>query len=183
MNTAVSNRGVSPVIGVILMVAIVTMLASVTGVMVLDIGDKPQDAAPTAGGAEGEFDLGSWGQRIRITLVAGGPLEVENLEIAVDATDVSDGECPTQSRLVDLPINGHVEPSNVDGTDIFDGSATGIDGAIDSTTSADGTWDPGEQIEFRINTGDCDVAPGEQITVRIVHLPTDAVVMANTITA
>jgi flagellin-like protein len=43
-----NDRGVSPVIGVILMVAITVILAAVIGTFVLDIGQSAGDTAPSA---------------------------------------------------------------------------------------------------------------------------------------
>jgi len=42
------DRGVSPVIGVILMVAITVILAAVIGAFVLGLGDRASDSAPSA---------------------------------------------------------------------------------------------------------------------------------------
>ena len=47
-NTARDDRAVSPVIGVILMVAITVILAAVIGTFVLGLGDQVQETAPNA---------------------------------------------------------------------------------------------------------------------------------------
>ncbi|MFP8891499.1 type IV pilin [Natrialbaceae archaeon A-CW2] len=57
-----SSRAVSPVIGVILMVAITVILAAVIAAFVLDIGGS-NEATPTAGisGSDGDYTLNSLG--------------------------------------------------------------------------------------------------------------------------
>jgi len=55
------DRGVSPVIGVILMVAITVILAAVIGTFVLGLGDSLQQAPQAQLDAESTGDAGSTG--------------------------------------------------------------------------------------------------------------------------
>jgi FlaG/FlaF family flagellin (archaellin) len=188
MELKAGGRGVTPAIGVILTVAVVVVLAAVVGATVVAYTGVLQDPAPAVGGAEGDFELGSYDQEVRITLIAGGPIKAKNVEIAVDATDVTDGKCPTQARLSNLPAaGGKFDDVNFDTTggkkEIFAENYGGVGGAIDGGDTAAPVWEAGEQIMFRIATGDCDLSPGEQLTIRIVHTPTNTVIQKETITA
>ncbi|WP_101295471.1 type IV pilin [Halegenticoccus soli] len=76
------NRAVSPVIGVILMVAITVILAAVIGTFVLGLGDQVQQTAPQASFS---FDFHD-GNQVTITHDGGDAIEEGN-----DLTTVSSG--------------------------------------------------------------------------------------------
>ena len=85
------NDAVSPVIGVILMVAITVILAAVIGTFVLGLGDQVSDSAPQAsfGFSQGTatFDDGtddSTLNTIEITHDGGGAIAESNLEVLVE---------------------------------------------------------------------------------------------------
>lgn len=78
-----SGRGVSPVIGVILMVSITVILAAVIGTFALGFADFSQRPPQ----ATFQFDLS--GDGLTITHSAGAPLEASNLEIRGDDPDGS----------------------------------------------------------------------------------------------
>jgi len=72
------DKAVSPVIGVILMVAITVILAAVIGTFVLGLGDSIQDTSPSAS-ITGEIDSN---EDIVFTHQSGQNIEVDNLRIA-----------------------------------------------------------------------------------------------------
>ena len=83
------NRAVSPVIGVILMVAITVILAAVIGTFVLGLGDQVSESAPQA-----QFTFDSDGNDdVNITHDGGDSIEADDLnvstgvEIGIDAGD------------------------------------------------------------------------------------------------
>ncbi|QAU13525.1 type IV pilin [Halorubrum sp. BOL3-1] len=78
------DRGVSPVIGVILMVAITVILAAVIGTFVLGLGDQLGDSQPTA-----QLDVSSNATADNITINhnGGDRLTVSDLRIEVAGTD------------------------------------------------------------------------------------------------
>ena len=97
-NLFTDDEAVSPVIGVILMVAITVILAAVIGAFVLGIGSN-QEAAPQASLAF-DFDKGdddSWGggnasaDEINIKHEGGGAINVNQITVKYDGTDVSTG--------------------------------------------------------------------------------------------
>jgi flagellin-like protein len=71
------DDAVSPVIGVILMVAITVILAAVIGTFVLGLGGQVQNSAPTT---DFSFDEDSSGN-VDITHTSGQAIELSNLEI------------------------------------------------------------------------------------------------------
>jgi flagellin-like protein len=85
------NRAVSPVIGVILMVAITVILAAVIGAFVLEIGDQQETAPNTSFDSEQEtrFYQGCCPSTMNLTTVyvshAGGSvLDISNIELKID---------------------------------------------------------------------------------------------------
>jgi len=79
------DRAVSPVIGVILMVAITVILAAVIGTFVLGLGDQIGDTAPQA-----SFDIDSAGDNaagetvVNITKTGGQDIPTGDLVLSID---------------------------------------------------------------------------------------------------
>jgi len=80
------DRGVSPVIGVILMVAITVILAAVIGAFVLGLGDQASESAPQA-----SFDFDFESDR-NVTVTHAGGDSLENRTITVNLDDQSFNE-------------------------------------------------------------------------------------------
>jgi len=101
-----TDRGVSPVIGVILMVAITVILAAVIAAFVLDIG--PGDPDPSAG--------------ITVNDAGGGDVEL-TLNSLDDGTNgvaaVEEGNLDTDSPEADLRTTGDSETFSGDGNVII----------------------------------------------------------------
>jgi len=73
------DRAVSPVIGVILMVAITVILAAVIGTFVLGLGDQVQSTTPQASFG---FDTANEKTEVTITHETGDTIEPSNLRVA-----------------------------------------------------------------------------------------------------
>ncbi|ELZ69123.1 hypothetical protein C457_09806 [Haloferax prahovense DSM 18310] len=84
------SRAVSPVIGVILMVAITVILAAVIGTFVLGLGDQVGDTAPQASFS---FDYDG-AQEITITHESGDAIASDDLSVVVP----SDLTAPTVTK-------------------------------------------------------------------------------------
>ena len=82
-----SERAVSPVIGVILMVAITVILAAVIGTFVLGLGDSLGDSQPTAqlNVENTDFTAGS----LDIVHNGGDSLQGSNLNVTINGGDVT----------------------------------------------------------------------------------------------
>ena len=80
------DRAVSPVIGVILMVAITVILAAVIGTFVLGLGDQVSDNAPQASFS---FDFDSSGSPNYANITHEGGETLDNSTISVNGDDSS----------------------------------------------------------------------------------------------
>ncbi|MDB2293679.1 type IV pilin N-terminal domain-containing protein [Halorubrum ezzemoulense] len=83
-----SERAVSPVIGVILMVAITVILAAVIGTFVLGLGDQIGEAQPTAQLSLESQDLDN--NQVTIVHNGGDELNGDDLSVTVNGTAASD---------------------------------------------------------------------------------------------
>ena len=77
------DRAVSPVIGVILMVAITVILAAVIGTFVLGLGDSLGDSQPTAQ-LDADISVSSDTATLNIEHGGGDTIDSESLRIVVD---------------------------------------------------------------------------------------------------
>ncbi|RLM51485.1 type IV pilin [Halorubrum sp. Atlit-28R] len=82
------DRAVSPVIGVILMVAITVILAAVIGTFVLGLGDQLGDTAPQASFDTDNVEGTGNGISFDITKTGGQDLDPSDLTVTVDGTRV-----------------------------------------------------------------------------------------------
>jgi FlaG/FlaF family flagellin (archaellin) len=177
------RRAVTPVVGVVLLVGCTLLLAATVSVAAVGVAGDLTTPVPTVSQASGEYDRYAAGggryteQVIRITHVAGDTLTVADIELVVDASDA----CGKVGRLVNLPVEGDdPRPTSryVRGDDIFDNSANSVEGPIGTgDVDDDGEWSAGETAQFRLSTAECPLAPGEEVTVRVVHVPTESVVI------
>lgn len=171
-------RAATSVTAVVLMVAVVVVLAGTVAVFTLGSTDTISSPAPLIGQTSGELvrdTAGGGDQIVRLTRIAGDDVAVSDLDVVVDAT----AACGKRARIVDLPTST-LGPSTYDGDKLFDFySPDG--GAFDANT--DGVWRPGETATFRIANRDCSLDSGDTITVRVVHTPSETVVIEDTLTA
>jgi len=79
------DRAVSPVIGVILMVAITVILAAVIGTFVLGLGDQVQSTTPSASFG---FDRVN-DQEVQITHESGDSIEASNLKLTSSLSQIN----------------------------------------------------------------------------------------------
>jgi len=90
------DRAVSPVIGVILMVAITVILAAVIGTFVLGLGDQVQSTTPQASFG---FETSSDKTEVTVTHETGDSIDASNLKI----TATSDIDESTNSPATSVP--------------------------------------------------------------------------------
>jgi flagellin-like protein len=196
------DRAVSPIVSTVLTVAIVVILAASVSVFVLDFGEEVDDPAPVVGQSSGELTPNEdedgfsipGGGIISITHVAGDDLNVGDIEVVVDATDACGQTArvlalpgPTPSRTATSPDYLPFDDGNFrSGDDSFLSQGTGGQkwsaGVLHAETS--NTFDAGSSFELRIApTSGCDVRPGDRITVDVVHVPSNAVIISQELTA
>ncbi len=181
-------RAVSSIISVILLVAVTVVLAAVLSVATVGLAETLDDTAPVIGQSDGEFAAqdGFDGGIVRITHVAGDVVRVSDIEVAVSADCSGDGT-EKHGRLVNLPAKSGDRPQsdNIEGDDIFDESTGSLTerGADDTGALVTDEFRPGDVIVFRIAGGDCDLQSGDTVTVRVVHTPSNAVIIRQELTA
>jgi flagellin-like protein len=84
------DDAVSPVIGVILMVAITVILAAVIGTFVLGLGDQVQETAPNAQFSWDDYsDTGPTAAQITVTHDGGSSIPAGRLNFGGDVNDTS----------------------------------------------------------------------------------------------
>jgi FlaG/FlaF family flagellin (archaellin) len=172
------------------MVAIVVILAATISVFVLGFGEDIQEPAPTVAQSSGELTTqeGYDGGIVRITHLAGDSVDVENIEITVDAT----GSCGETARIVNLPseavnfgFEGFSDENLQNGDDSFISkgtfSSTWDAGVLHKTN--DNTFSAGSSFEFRIAGGECVLDQGDEVTVRVIHIPSNAIIIKKDLTA
>jgi len=177
------------VVSTILMVAIVVILAVIVSVSFFDITDNINEPAPVVGQTSGEFEPGP--QRVRITHIAGESIPAEELEVVIRATGP---DINSEARLVNLPAEGSdIDIVNIEGdTGLIDkgfgerGPSDPNQVIIEDYPTDDNTWDPSETIQFGINVGGADFRgsnpDADELTVLIVHTPSEAVIVRKTFT-
>lgn len=133
------NRAISPLIGAILMVAIVVALATSAGVMALALGDT-LEAPPPFAASEESVEAEIQGNETRHTLEV-----VHRGGDAVDAAALS-----TQIRVGDRSIRIPAAESD--------------DGALD-----DGEWSVGERLSLDLNESLLCAGDAEQATVSLTY--------------
>jgi len=102
------DRAVSPVIGVILMVAITVILAAVIGTFVLGLGDQIQSTTPQASFG---FDSADDANEITVTHESGDSIDANNLNLTAQTT-FNSTEAPSETgeslSWADMGVNGDV---------------------------------------------------------------------------
>lgn len=168
-----SDRAVSPVIGVILMVAITVILAAVIGAFVLGLGDGLGDSSGPQ--ASLSFD----GDTDGVTITHNGGDDLENAELRGSAIsgeetfDLTAGqEYPVQASLTEGTLNVVVDGSVVGSYNVPMGEEAEPVGSISGTVTDGGdTWTGSRTVVFTINgeeIGSTEMNSGENYTLNNV---------------
>ena len=97
------ERAVSPVIGVILMVAITVILAAVIGAFVLGLGDQVTESAPTA---QISFEYDSGDDSVTLVHDGGSSFQADRVELrGVDNYDLGNWDGSVSAGDSTGPIN------------------------------------------------------------------------------
>lgn len=184
----VTDRGVSQVISVILMVAIVVILTATASIFVLEDADEINEPAPSVAQTTGEFVAGgdSDEQIVRITHKGGDNVAVEEIEIIVRASGPT---LDTEARLVDLPSDGFFTRS-IDDEKSVQGNkdliAEQFKTARIIVVEDSNVWSAGKTIEFRVAVGGADFrnnGDADKLEVIIVHTPSNAIIFEEIFTS
>jgi len=171
------DRGVSPVIGVILMVAITVILAAIIGAFVLGLGQNTQ-AAPqaslTVSDASDDFqDDGNNQAVLSVSHNSGDSLQLDEIRIVVREADSNAiaGEWTADAGW-QVSANSDTVTAFLDGTDLNANPA-----------ASGGSLDVGEILTLEETT---DTTGGSVITdgryrVVVIHTPSDSTVASATV--
>lgn len=161
-DSPIQERAVSPVIGVILMVAITVILAAVIGVFVLGLGEELGDPAPSNSiNIEGPVDIDTGG--------AGEGLE--------DIVISHEGGDSVEYGDVEVMFRDHEGDSLVVDEERISFSDA-VDAETDTFSSGDShSVDLDEDIEQETDASDKLTADeGEYVEVTLVHTPSDTII-------
>jgi flagellin-like protein len=167
------ERGVSPVIGVILMVAITVILAAVIGTFVLGLGDQVSSSAPrasiTAEDADDTYGVNDGGPDDGIDMLheSGASVETSNVQIIVRDAN-SNSKVATFSESEGWSVGDSSDSLNVtlDGTEIASGST---DGSIEA-------GDTVKIVQGNDGSSTSHLTAGTDYEVTIIHTPSDGTV-------
>jgi flagellin-like protein len=148
-NLLSDDDAVSPVIGVILMVAITVILAAVIGTFVLGLGDQVSDSAPTA---TMNFDFAD-ATEVSITHDGGDAIADSSLAIKIEGTTVYEGDGST----VTGPSTGSQFKAN---SVTCDDPSTGAQTETASDFAGSNTVD-----QWGNSAGDGEVTAGKSLTL------------------
>jgi flagellin-like protein len=112
-NLSDDDSAVSPVIGVILMVAITVILAAVIATFVLGLGDQVSDTAPQA---SFDFDYNSDGENLTVTHTGGASIPANQLSIN-NGTTHAWGNVSSVSGSTDVTAGNSATVENVTNSD------------------------------------------------------------------
>jgi flagellin-like protein len=170
-DTADGDRAVSPVIGVILMVAITVILATVIGAIVLDFGNNAGEQAPSASLS---VSADTANDEIEIEHIGGDSLDNTETELIVEIGSNSQRfEPPSSSDVLSVGESAVVDVENsTDGANTDEFIDWNNNDAVDSAID----YNPGEDTIGPITSG-------TQITVTIIDTETQRQIYKTTITA
>jgi flagellin-like protein len=138
------DDAVSPVIGVILMVAITVILAAVIGTFVLGLGDQVSDSAPTA---SFNFDFAS-STEVSITHDGGDAIKDSQLTVKINGSNAYVGAGSSSDEIASTVS---ASPDAIDvcgGTDVEFTSTNSKDGWTNDVTA-------GSTLTLSASSGDC----------------------------
>ena len=176
-----TTRGVSAVVGTVVLVALVAVLAAgvfAAGAAVESLDDPPPsvvaDADDVVAACSG---CGSADQVVRLSHRGGDAVALAETDLVVDLPGHD-----LRTRLVDLPLPHNCLPdSHVEGPDLFDGRCGRVAGSVTAVgADDDGVWSAGETLSVRLSEGAVRLDPGDEVVVRLVHTPSGTTVTERT---
>lgn len=173
------ERAAAPVIGVILLVALTILIAAI---LVSSLHPVLQQKPPFTAAVEGrltighETGMGSASQFVELYHRAGDPIPVNDIALIVMVH--RDGNMLRSERISGFPIT-RFSLATTDGDDLTDKSSLGEARLGALHPNRGGIWNAGSTIGFRIKTGGGGITllPGDTVQVRIVHIPSQLIVV------
>jgi len=172
------ERGVSPVIGVILMVAITVILAAVIGTFVLGLGDSlqttPQTSLSMSDASDGYVNNDDTQQDAFIVSHSNGDsIEMGDLRIVIrDESGQSVASLSGGTWLDDSADDDGIQVV-VNGSDSF---ASDYEFSVGDTITIEQTGDTSG------GTGSHMLEPDQDYTIQVIHTPSDSTIGEETVT-
>jgi len=163
------DRAVSPVIGVILMVAITVILAAVIGTFVLGLGDQVQSTTPQASFGFSQENVtygdGVEAETVTITHETGDTISESDIRVTVAGDTAFDvDESGTDENVTSTLWDGSEDVSAGSSVRVVGYSSADTVNDIDIETTGDPNWEEGGTLSGSSwNT----IAPGD--TIRVVY--------------
>lgn len=176
------QRGVSPVIGVILMVAITVILAAVIGTFVLGLGDSLEQAPQ----AQIDAEDGGDSSPISTHPDASDAYTNDSVVISHDGGDeIASGDyrvvvTTPNGESYDL-VNESTDAATIQDVTVTSGSAGEGDLSVDS---APGDFSVGDTFAVTVegqDDGGSEVAYDGEWEVQIIHIPSESVLLDETV--
>lgn len=156
-----NERGVSPVIGVILMVAITVILAAVIGAFVLDLGSSVSNTAPQASISVDEVNAND--NTIVLQHSGGDTIEWSDTEIIVEND---------ASSKADLNWDGSISESFATADDVVINTSNGASTPIANISTIDEDDDEAFDLEDR-----------DKLTITLIDKPSGEIILQREIRA
>lgn len=173
------NRGVSPVIGVILMVAITVILAAVIGTFVLGLGGDLQQTPQAQLSAEdasnsSPVDAGNAPQNILdIDHKGGDEISEGDIQIRLKGPD---------STSFDTVWSGSGAVSDSSNSFSYTDNSGDADSVTIVLTSTPGEFSVGDTVTVEANSPSGDTEFDGEWQVQIIHTPSDSILTDRTVT-
>lgn len=198
-NATESARAVSPVIGVVLLVAVTVVLAGTVVGFFLGADSGLRQPAPQIAQAKADLDVqdGFGGGIVTVTHQGGDPATVADVRIVVDTSDVTD--CSVDRAVIEnLPATARFggtlgyDDENLannanDGTDdnspISQGASSSKWSAGALHTDTGETFAVGDSFQFRLTVSECEMESGETVRITVVHEPSKQSIITVSVTA
>jgi len=186
------SRGVTSVIAIVLMVAVTVVVAATVSVVAIGLLENVRDPAPTVAQSSGKFlpQDGNDGGIVQITHVSGDTVAVSDIEISVRAACLSGTK---EGRIGNLPAGDQnairESQGQITGDNIFDErSLRSIDNNADGVTDGGALlhqeqFVSGDTILFRLPSDKCELTQGREISVQVVHVPSESIIIEQTLRA
>jgi len=172
-----AERGVAPVIAVLLMAAVALVLAAVVA-FVLSLGEETEESAPVVAT---ELDRGTvdsnveGNERVSILHESGDTVPISELRIITEAQCFDETTLTStteRGELVNLPADfGGIDDENIEGAEIFETAPQAGEAPL---AGDDEAWRSGERLLFQIADDECSIQSSSRITVEVIHEPSNS---------
>lgn len=169
------TRGIAPIVGLLLMIAVAIMLASAVAVFALDIGEEAGESG-TFVSADFDADIttnATGGRTVNITHTGGESVPVRKLEIRVRAGNSS------TATMGGFPLASSETPDVAGNSDLVDETAAPFKkrGVLDEfNPHPSNTWMAGQVAKFELNTGNPIYDTIETVTVTLIDAEENRVI-------